>query len=154
MRHPVYKNISELWQGVSLQKDCLNFSAIQTFYACLNFSAMKTFYAPASVDGGAYISCAACLSSTPFLSLFVCLSSENFNSGHNFQMFSDRPFLFHMCISCSKTFLWYQGQGYLLRSRWNININIFHKKKCFSVSTRFQKAYYSGLLSQDYVVKK
>ena len=30
-------------------------------------------------------------------------------------MSSDTTFIFHMCIPCGKTFLWYQGQGQILR---------------------------------------
>ena len=29
---------------------------------------------------------------------------KNFNLGHNIQTRSDRPFIFHMCIPCDKTF--------------------------------------------------
>ena len=36
-------------------------------------------------------------------------------------MVSERAFIFHMCIPCIKTFLWYECQDHLSRSRSNIN---------------------------------
>ena len=42
---------------------------------------------------------------TKLLSISTALGvDKNFNLGHNFQTRSDRPFTFHMCIPCDKTF--------------------------------------------------
>ena len=40
-------------------------------------------------------------------------------------MVSDGAFMFHKCISCGKTFLWYKGQGHLQRSRPSITVTRF-----------------------------
>ena len=58
----------------------------------------------------------------------VCLSAIKFNIGHNFKMVCDGAFSFPMSIPCGKTFLWYQGQDDLSRSRSNTKFTFF--KKC------------------------
>ena len=42
-------------------------------------------------------------------------------------MVGDADFLKHKYFLCCKTFLWYQGQGNLSRSRTNIKVTIFRK---------------------------